>query len=237
ADDYIRTYKLIKGEPFGAVYSRGYVRDEQGRVIVDANGLPKITTGKDVLVANYNPDWLSGISNTFTYKDFTLGALIDIRQGGSLISFTEAIEAGIGVLDYTAQGRDGSLVFGENIFADETAVTESGEPNTIQVSSENLWNHLGGVGAPSGEAFVRDASNIRLRELIFGYTLPQRLLNKTFFTSARVSVVGRNLFFISNKAEYVDPEIMTDISNGSEGREALSLPTTRSFGISLNFGF
>lgn len=237
ADDYIRTYKLIKGEPFGAVYSRGYVRDQQGRVIVDANGLPKITTGKDVLVANYNPDWLSGISNTFTYKDFTLGALIDIRQGGSLISFTEAIESGIGVLDYTAQGRDGSLVFGENIFADETAVTESGEPNTIQVSSENLWNHLGGVGAPSGEAFVRDASNIRLRELIFGYTLPQRLLNKTFFTSARVSVVGRNLFFISNKAEYVDPEIMTDISNGSEGREALSLPTTRSFGISLNFGF
>lgn len=237
ADDYIRTYKLIKGEPFGAVYSRGYVRDGQGRVIVDANGLPKITTGKDVLVANYNPDWLSGISNTFRYKDFTLSALVDIRQGGSLISFTEAIESGIGVLDYTAQGRDGSLVFGENIFDEETAVTESGDPNTIQVSSEDLWNHLGGVGAPSGEAFVRDASNIRLRELIFGYTLPQRLLGKTFVKSARLSVVGRNLFFISNKAKYVDPEIMTDISNNSEGREALSLPTTRSFGVSLNFGF
>ena len=190
-----------------------------------------------MLVANYNPDWLSGISNTFRYKDFTLSALVDIRQGGSLISFTEAIESGIGVLDYTAQGRDGSLVFGENIFDEETAVTESGDPNTIQVSSEDLWNHLGGVGAPSGEAFVRDASNIRLRELIFGYTLPQRLLGKTFVKSARLSVVGRNLFFISNKAKYVDPEIMTDISNNSEGREALSLPTTRSFGVSLNFGF
>src|SRR5690606_17792869 len=105
ADDYIRTYKLIKGEPFGAVYSRGYVRDDAGRVIVDANGLPKITTGKDVMVANYNPDWLSGISNTFQYKDFMLSALIDIRQGGSLISFTEAIESGVGVLDYTAHGR------------------------------------------------------------------------------------------------------------------------------------
>lgn len=237
ADDYIRTYKLIKGEPFGAVYSRGYVRDDAGRVIVDANGLPKITTGKDVLVANYNPDWLSGISNTFQYKDFTLSTLIDIRQGGSLISFTEAIESGIGVLDYTAQGRDGSLIFGQNTFEHLTVVTESGEPNTIQVSSEDLWNHLGGVGAPSGEAFVRDASNIRFRELIFGYNLPQRVLAKTFLSSARVSVVGRNLFFISNKAKYVDPEIMTDISNGSEGREALSLPTTRSFGVSLNFGF
>lgn len=237
ADDYIRTYKLIKGEPFGAVYSRGYVRDEQGRVIVDASGLPKITTGKDVMVANYNPDWLSGINNTFRYKDLTLSALIDIRQGGSLISFTEAIESGVGVLDYTAHGRDGSLIFGENTFNHETAVTESGEPNTIKISSEDLWNHLGGVGAPSGEAFVRDASNIRLREVILGYQLPQRILAKTFISSARVSLVGRNLFFLSNKAKYVDPEIMTDVSNGSEGREALSLPTTRSFGLSLSVGF
>jgi hypothetical protein len=73
--------------------------------------------------------------------------------------------------------------------------------------------------------------------VVLGYTLPSSLLSKTFFTSARVSLVGRNLFFFSNKAKYVDPEIVTDISNGSEGREALALPTTRSFGMSIRFGF
>lgn len=237
ADDYIRTYKLIKGEEFGAVYARGYVRDDQGRVIVDAKGLPKLTTGKDIMVANYNPDWLSGITNEFRYKDFNLSTLIDIRQGGTIISFTESIESGVGVLDYTTKGRDGSLIFGENIYENETAVTEAGTPNNIKMSSEDLWNHVGGVGAPAGEAFVRDASNIRLREVVLGYTLPSSLLSKTFFTSARVSLVGRNLFFFSNKAKYVDPEIVTDISNGSEGREALALPTTRSFGMSIRFGF
>ena len=237
ASDYIRIYKLVKGQPFGDIYSRGYVRDAQGRVIVSANGLPQITTGQDVKVANFNPDWLAGLNNSFRYKNFSLSTLIDVRKGGAFISFTEAIESGVGVLDYTEQGRDGSLVFGGNIFTNETAVTQSGAANTINVSSERLWNHLGGVGAPVGESFVRDATNIRLRELVFGYQLPAELLSKTPFRSARLSLVGRNLFFLYNKSEYVDPEMVTDVANSSEGRESLSLPTTRSFGLSLNFGF
>jgi hypothetical protein len=144
----------------------------------------------------------------------------------------------VGVLNYTSKGRDGSLIFGKNIFEGETAVTQSGAPNDIAISSEKLWNLLGGVGAPVGEAFVRDASNIRLRELVFGYSLPGNILAKTsFIKSAKISLVGRNLFFFSNNAKYVDPEIVTDISNISEGRESLALPTTRTYGVSLNFSF
>jgi outer membrane receptor protein involved in Fe transport len=237
ASDYIRIYKLVKGQPFGDIYSRGYVRDPQGNVVVDANGLPKITTGQDIKVANFNPDWLAGLNNSFRYKNFSLSTLVDIRKGGSFISFTEAIQSAAGVLDYTQQGRDGSLVFGSNIYTDVNAVTESGAPNTIKVSSERLWNHIGGVGAPVGESFVRDATNVRLRELVLGYQLPSSLIAKTPFKSARASLVGRNLFFIYNKADYVDPEMVTDVANSSEGRESLSLPTTRTFGLSLNFGF
>ncbi|KAB7531777.1 SusC/RagA family TonB-linked outer membrane protein [Flagellimonas olearia] len=236
ASDYIRTYKLVAGQPFGDIYSRGFVRDDQGRIVVDANGLPEITVGQDVKVANYNPDWTAGLNNTFRYKNFSLSALVDMRKGGSFISFTESILAGAGVLDYTAQGRDGSLVFGENIFDGETAITEDGSPNTTSISAENLWNHLGGLGAPVGEAFVRDATNVRLRELVLGYSLPERLISKTPFKSARISLVGRNLFFFYNASD-VDPEMVTDISNGAEGRESLSLPTTRSFGASINIGF
>src|SRR5690606_28539563 len=193
--------------------------------------------GHDIKVANFNPDWLAGINNTFRYKSFTLSTLVDIRKGGSFISFTEAILSGVGVLDYTAQGRDGSLIFGENIFENEAAVLESGNLNNANTSAEELWNYLGGVGAPVGEAFVRNATNVRLREAIFGYYLPESIVNKTPFKSARISLVGRNLFFLYNKAKYVDPESVTDISNGSEGRESLSLPTTRSFGASINLGF
>ncbi len=235
--DFIREYRLVKGGEFGDVYSRGFMRDDQGRVIVDANGNPMVTPGLEVQIANFNPDWLGGIRNSFRYKNFNLSALIDIRQGGTIASFSEAILAADGLLDYTTQGREGGLVFGDNIFSGETAVDEAGQPNTTATTAESLWNVVGGRNTPVGEAFVRDASNIRLRELVLGYTFPSSLLDKTFLKSANVSIVGRNLFFLSNKAENVDPEAVTSLDNDAEGREAFAPPTTRSLGISLNFGF
>lgn len=236
--DFIRDYVLEVGGEYGDIYSRGFERDDQGRVIVDALGLPLITPGRDaVKVANFNPDWLGGIRNSFRYKNFNFSALIDIRQGGSVTSFSEAILARDGVLDYTVEGRDGGLIFGENIFSGETAVSEDGSPNTISVSAEDYYNRVGGRNTPVGEAFVRELSNIRLREMVFGYTLPQKMLSDTFLTSANFSLVGRNLFFITNKAENFDPEIVNSVSNDSEGREAFALPTSRSVGVSINFGF
>ncbi|SDE73655.1 TonB-linked outer membrane protein, SusC/RagA family [Pricia antarctica] len=236
--DFIRDYVLEVGGEYGDIYSRGFERDDQGRVIVDALGLPLITPGRDaVKVANFNPDWLGGIRNSFRYKNFNFSTLIDIRQGGSVTSFSEAILARDGVLDYTANGRDGGLIFGENIFSGETAVREDGSPNTISVSAEDYYNRVGGRNTPVGEAFVRELSNIRLREMVFGYTLPQKMLSDTFLTSANFSLVGRNLFFITNKAENFDPEIVNSVSNDSEGREAFALPTSRSVGVSINFGF
>jgi hypothetical protein len=96
---------------------------------------------------------------------------------------------------------------------------------------------VGGRNNPVGEAFVRDASNVRMREIILGYDLPSNIVSKTFFSSARVSLVGRNLFFFSNKAKYVDPEVMMSTDNTAEGESSFALPTTRTYGVSLNFGF
>jgi len=223
--DFIRGYRLVVGEPFGTVVSRGFVRDNQNRIIVDAKGLPKITPGISVKVANFNPDWLGGIRNSFTYKDFDFSFLIDIRQGGSTISFTEAIVAADGLMDYTVDYRGSGLVFGKDIFAGEEVVTEDGSVNNISVDPEIYYNHVGGRNTPVGEAFVRDVSNVRMREMILGYTFPGRNIN--------LSLVGRNLFFLSNKAKYFDPEIMVGTSETAEGREAFAPPTVRTFGLSL----
>ncbi|MEI6050646.1 MAG: SusC/RagA family TonB-linked outer membrane protein [Bacteroidota bacterium] len=236
--DFIRDYQLRVGSPFGDVYSKGWLRDDAGNVIIQANGLPAITPGMTVNTANYAPDWLAGISNTFKYKSFTFSSLIDIRQGGTFISITEAISAGSGIQDYTAVGReDGSLLFGRDVFKGEKGVTTDGAVNTATTNAESFWNNVGGRNNPVGEAFVRDASNVRMREVILGYELPKSIVSKTFFSSARVSLVGRNLFFFSNKAKYVDPEVMMSTDNTSEGESSFALPTTRTYGVSLNFGF
>ena len=157
----------------------------------------------------------------------------DARWGGSYISFTEAITAGGGALDYTAIGREnGSLLFGRDVFKGEKGVTPEGAVNKAKTNSQAFWNNVGGRNNPAGEAFVRDATNIRLREVILGYNLPKDLVSKSFFSSARISLVGRNLFFFLNKAIHSDPEIVNSTANTDEGREAFALPTTRTFGVS-----
>ncbi len=226
---FISDFVLRKGFPFGDIQSRGFQRDAQGRVIVGANGLPLITAGKNVPIANFNPDWLGGINNQFNYKNFNFSFLIDIRQGGTITAFSEAILAGDGFLDYTLPGREGGVVFGKDVFTNETAVKQDGTPNDIKASAEKFWNLVGGRNAPTGEAFVRDASNVRLREMVLGYRLPKY--------KARISLVGRNLFFFSNKAKYVDPELTVGTGNNVDGQEAFSLPTTRSIGLSLGIDF
>jgi TonB-linked SusC/RagA family outer membrane protein len=246
--DFIRDYQLVKGHPFGDVYAKSWLRygddpntlqrEGNGQVVIQANGLPAITPGMTEMVANFNPDWLGGINNTFRYKNLTFSALIDVRHGGTFISITEAISAGSGVEEYTAIGRDpNSLMFGRDIFTNAVGVTATGEPNTATTNAEAFWNNVGGRNNPAGGAFVRSASNIRMREMVLGYDLPKDLVAKTFFSSLRVSVVGRNLFFIQNKAKYVDPEIMMGTYNSAEGESSFPLPPTRTYGVSLNFGF
>ncbi len=246
--DFIRDYKMVKGGEYGDIYAKSWLRygddpntpavEGNGKVIIQDNGIPAITPGMTIKVANFNPDWLGGINNTFRYKNLNLSFLIDIRQGGNFIAFTEAISAGSGIQDYTTIGRDGTLMFGRDVYKDEgVGVTVTGEPSTATCTSENFWNNVGGRNNPAGGAFIRDASNIRMREVTLGYDLPKSLIGETFLSSVRVSLVGRNLFFLQNKAEYVDPEIMMGVSNTDEGQNAFPLPTSRTYGISVNFGF
>lgn len=234
--DFFRRFELNVGDEWGNVYSRGFARDDQGRVLVAADGTPEVTPGQDVLVANYNPDWLGGINNSFRYKNWNFGFLIDIRQGGQVGSLTNAILASDGALQSTVAGRDGSLVFGTNIFPELEVVQADGSANNIQVNAEQFWAKIGGRNSPVGEAFVEDASNIRMREMTLGYSLPSSVLGDGPFKSAKFSLVGRNLFFISNNASF-DPEVITNTNTNADGFESFAPPTTRSIGLNVKFGF
>lgn len=224
-------YKLEEGEPWGSIYSRGFERNSEGQVIMNDNGTPKITSGQDVNIGNFNPDWLGGIRNSFSYKDFNLSFLIDIRHGGEVGSFTKTILASDGLLAETTIGRGGTIVFGKDVYQHETPAS-SAKP----VDPETFWTSIGGRNSPVGEAFIEDASNIRLRELSLGYTFPSEFMNTTPLKSAKISIVGRNLFFLSNNAS-IDPEAVVGTGLNADGFEAFSLPLTRSIGFNLKLGF
>ncbi len=229
--DFMRRYQLDVGMPWGSIYSRGFERDAQGRVLMNANGTPVITSGQSVNIGNFNPDWLGGILNSFSYKNFNFRFLIDIRQGGEVVSFTKTLLASDGLLAETAIGRQGGIRFGTDVYTNETPAS-----SPTAVDPETFWTSIGGRNSPAGEAFVEDASNIRLREMSLSYGFGQSSLQNTPFKNIKLSLVGRNLFFLSNNAS-IDPEAIHGTATANDGYEAFSLPTTRSIGLNLKLGF
>ena len=230
-NDFMRSFRLDVGMPWGSMYSRGFERDAQGRVLMNANGTPTVTPGQTVNVGNFNPDWIGGLTNTFSYKNFDLRVQIDMRQGGDVISFTRSILSSDGVLAVTGIGRQGGVIFGKDVYAHETPASTA-----TAVDPETFWTSIGGRNSPVGEAFTYDASNIRLRELTLGYTLDSSTLSTTPFKSAKISLVGRNLAFLKNDSD-IEPEAIHGVGATNDGYEAFSLPNTRSIGLNLKLGF
>lgn len=227
-NDFMVFQRAVEGKPLGQMYSRGYQRDASGAVLVGANGLPLITPGTTVDIGNSRPDWTGGLSNTFSYKSFSFNALITARVGGTVTSFTNAIIYSDGQVAETLDGRS-SLIF--------PGVTAAGGANTVATTAEAYWKFVGGRNTPVGEVWAYSATNVRLREASLTYALPKGLIKKAPFQAASVSLTGRNLFFITNKAKGFDPESTAGSTNTSVGQEGFSLPATRQIGLNLNLSF
>ena len=229
--------KVTVGGEYGDLYIGGYARTDDGQIIVGSDGLPTFTNGFDKRAGNFNPDWTGGLKNTFNYKNFNLSFLIDARIGGEVISYTQVRQAGLGVSSRTLAFREGGLVVdGVQVTRDGAGNIVSTKPNTTSVTAESYWTAVATRNARSAEDFIYDATNVRLREFVLGYSFPKSVLENSFINNLNVSLVGRNLFFIVNKAEYFDPEAGVGVGN-LQGVESFNLPTTRDYGLNVKIGF
>jgi TonB-linked SusC/RagA family outer membrane protein len=221
------------GSPFSSIYGSRFARDAQGNVLIDDDGYPLAET-TDGIVGDPTPDWLAGISNTFTYKDLSLSFLIDIRSGGDVWCGTCGILDFFGTSQATA-ARDQSTVF-------SGVVASTGQVNTQTVplydasisENNNYWRRYGFGGL--SETAIYDASWVRLREVTLAYNLPSKWLSKIFISNASIAAYGRNLW-LSTKYPGVDPETnLTGDSNGF-GLDYFNQPNTKSYGLNLSLNF
>jgi hypothetical protein len=234
------------GNRMGDMYSIGYqkvedpaspyfgqqVFNEEGRFV----GTPNI-----IKVGNYNPDWLAGIRNTFTYKNFNFSFLFDTRQGGEIFSetFVVGLEAGqlIETLEGRADGYDlskpGNGVIGKGVIQNPDG---SYRVNDVQLTArEYHQSRTGNRDIPQGAVF--DASFVKLRELRLGYTVSPKLLSRIKVRALNISLVARNLAVWSD-VPHIDPET-SSLAGGTiiPGVESVGMPTTRSIGFNLGFNF
>lgn len=219
------------GNPYGDLAGIGYKKDANGNRIFGANGMPIPSEGVQVL-GNVMPNWIGGITNTFTYKDFAFTAVIDIRNGGKIFSQSARYMHLNGNHENTLQGRE-AFYAGSGGFVG-AGVSEGGATNTVAVDPEKYWKSV--YDNNIIEDFIYDASFIKLREINLTYTLPTTWLSKTPIKGATFAFVGRNLMFFQNGVKGFDPEANYNAGNG-QGIESGSIPTFRSWGFNLNLKF
>lgn len=211
---------LKTGGSLGDLYTQSDLkRDHNGMVeISPAGSLVTVNNLSDIKLGSVFPKCNLAWSNQFSYRGFSISALLSARIGGIVYSATAAAMDQYGVSESSAIARDngGVLVNGRNKVDAQTWFTA--------------------IGSQSGlpQYYTYSATNIRLQEAAIGYTLPRKWLHD--ICDIQLSVVGRNLCMIYNKAPF-DPEAVATTSNYYQGIDFFMLPSTRNIGFNVRINF
>jgi len=227
-------YSNLKvGGSFGDIYGRTFLRDDQGRILVDKDGLP--IANKDVqYLGNPNPKFMLGFSNEFNIGKLGISFLIDGKFGGHVLSLTEKANDLYGVSQRSANARDaGGVSIPNAVYAPGTP--NAGAAYTGLTDAKAYYSLVGSIGNGAGidENYVYEATTIRLRQAAISYTFD---LNSSFLRNASLSLIGTNLFFFYKKAPF-DPEQVSGNTPGGVGVDSFGIPITRSVGLSVKANF
>lgn len=227
----------IVGRPFGILRGSDFVY-LNGQKVVGANGYYLQNAAQDI--ANPNARWRGGVTNTITYKNISLSALLDIKSGGQVFSLDRYYGLATGMYEETAGNNDlgnpSRLPIAEGGGVIVPGVLADGTPNTRRVS--NTFFGVYGYRRNPAAGFVYDASFVKLREVALTLGLPKALLTKmTLIKAADFSIVGRNLWVIHKHTPGLDPEDGLGAGNLGQGYQSGSYPSVRTLGANLRLSF
>jgi len=226
---YVGDLRHVVGQPLAQLYSFGYLRDTQGRIVHGGDGLPARTPAP-IAFGSALPKYVGGITNSFTYKGINLSFLIDFKLGGKMISGTNLNAFRHGLQKETLVGRgeaDNKMV--------GVGVNDKGETNAVRAFVQDYYSV--GRSKSLGEQVVYDAGFWKLRQISLGYDFTKHLPRSLFIKGIRLNAVANNVAILKKWVPNIDPEQFGFSSDNLVGLESTGLPTTRSIGFNLNVKF
>ena len=214
---------LRKGGTLGDLYSfADFKYDSNGMIVVNEDGTVSpsmIADAKNyVKLGSVLPKANLSWRNDFRIAGFNFGFLITARFGGIVFSSTQAVLDYYGVSEASAAARDAGGVYingGDRVDA-------------------NKWYSSVGGSNPLPQEYTYSGTNVRLQEASIGYTFPRKMLGNV--CDLNLSIVGRNLWMIYNKAPF-DPESVATTGNYYQGIDHFMMPSLRNFGFNVRITF
>ena len=231
---------LEEGDRLDTIYRTVWLTSPDGQFVHDENGF-RIRDPFQRNIGTGGPDWTLGLQNTVNYRNFVLNVGIDGRLGGLLQSKTiremywsgthpdlvgeDRMNSTEGLSTYVAPGV--IVTGGEVEYDEEGAIvsdTRTFAPNESAVSYEDYFINV--YSQSYGNVFF-DESFVKLREVSLSYQLPAAFITQSRLKGASISLVGRNLFMLSD-IRFLDPDV---------GDDRNQTPSMRSIGLNLQARF
>ena len=229
----------VPGERFNIIKGIGFRRDPAtNQPIVLTNGTYQ-STNEQVILGDPNPAWTGAFINSFTYKGFTLTAMMEYRHKGTIFSSTVTATLARGVTKDPDVDREMTFIM-PGVRQDGTNAdgTPKYIPNDRQITAADYF--FGGYHLGADEANIFDGSTVRLREVSLAYQLPNTLVSKTPFKRASFTVSGTNLWFVAlnfpPNMNYDTDVLGTGVGNGL-GFDFVTGPSSKRVGGTLTLSF
>ena len=219
------TQRAVEGLPIGEFYAQKFVgvdpatgdalyEGEDGKPTADFGAAARLPLG------NSNPKWTGGLSNNFTYKNFSLDLFFTFVYGNKL---------------YDAGGEFRQAGF-YNGFDNPTINIKDAWTGPGDITNIPRIGYYYGSGYQNSSRFLYDGSYIRFRTASLSYIIPKSFVEKLKISSAKVYVSGENLFTITKYPG--DPEVNVEtLGNIGGGQDFYTIPQPRTITFGLNVKF
>lgn len=221
---------IVKGAPLGSIVGTRYLRDENNKLVIGADGFPLVNS-KPGIIGNPLPDFIIKMNNGISYKRWSFDMYWEWKKGGRMWNGTQA------VLDYYGRSAASALARNTTGFIFEGVLGDK-QPNNIPVSfydvnapvEQNRWVRYGHSGV--GEEYIQRADVLRLNNISIRY---KHWLNK-YIQQLTVSLYANNII-VYTPYKGADPgQLMYDYANTS-GLDFFNLPSLKSFGCNVSIQF
>lgn len=238
----------FKGQTYPVIYGTGFVYDDEGNKLINpSTGFYAATPIKPL--GSATPTFTAGLTNSFNIGNFDMSILIDLQRGGHMYytSYMWGMYSGLleesvwkdGV-DIREEGVNLGSYYGiyNTVTKKFDYVDATGAVSATPVSNtKNMYAEYYGAYHYNkcDEANVFSTDFVKLREIRIGYTIPSKYTGP--IKQLRVSAFGRNLAIFGAANQHFDPEYLQMAGSNAQGIEGGYIPSTRTYGFSVNFNF
>ncbi len=188
------------------------------------NGVPDgiIDANDRTMIGNNQPDFIYGLTNSFSFRGIDLGISIQGVQGGEILNLSRRFYENL-------EGNSNNLT---TVLDRWRSPEQPGNGITPRANSRTT-----GLNNALSTRWVEDASYLRIQNLTLGYSLPSALMSKYLLQRVRVYGSVQNLATFTRYLGY-NPETSnyeaTALTAGVD-YGAYPVPRTLTFGVNLGF--